>query len=261
MRKTQGRGQGWSFKKQDVIHSITAAKESAKKRIIKWPITFRCSDIIVKLEKKINFSFRKFKWQNGDDIGQKLEEDIESKVGHLGWDRLKHVNGLRGRMSGERWGNEQVTNRGMFWERKKGMGVSHRNRTERPPHPRSWKKGSKVIIWALGGGNPYEKLRKITSDGFTCFCNKLGHQVVIWEWAVWGLSTGVGLKRDLTQDKSKVAREAAHPSNLSLCCCPPPPLHPGKLDWVHLAYVSSATCTVLLRAFLTWFFTLDCSTC
>lgn len=28
-------------------------------------------------------------------IGQKLKEDIESKVGLLRWDRLKHVNGLK----------------------------------------------------------------------------------------------------------------------------------------------------------------------
>lgn len=28
-------------------------------------------------------------------IGQKLEEDLESKVRLLGWVRLKHVNGLK----------------------------------------------------------------------------------------------------------------------------------------------------------------------
>lgn len=59
-----------------------------------------------------------------------------------------------------------------------------------------------------------------------------------------GLSRRVGLRRELTQDKSKVAKVATHPSHLFISW------PPGQLDSVRLSYVSSTTCTVLIRAFL-----------
>ena len=59
-----------------------------------------------------------------------------------------------------------------------------------------------------------------------------------------GLSRAVGLRRELTQDKSKVAIVATHPSHLFISW------PPGQLDSVHLSCVSSNTCPVLIRAFL-----------
>lgn len=72
-----------------------------------------------------------------------------------------------------------VTNRKRFWERREGEGVRHRNRTKRTLNARSWKKVSKAFIQESEGGNPYGELRKITSNGLTCFCNTLGYHMVI----------------------------------------------------------------------------------
>lgn len=58
-------------------------------------------------------------------VGQKLEEDLESKVRLSGWDRLRRMNG-------------RLIEEGSEKERKEwGVRHRHRNRTEKATHPRS----------------------------------------------------------------------------------------------------------------------------
>lgn len=55
------------MKKEDVIYRVIVIEEFGKKRIVKWVIWFSSLDIIVKLEKRINYFFKKFKWGERDD--------------------------------------------------------------------------------------------------------------------------------------------------------------------------------------------------
>lgn len=138
----------------------------------------------------------------GDGIGQQLEEDIHwVKSIHLGWGRLKHVSGLRcRRCHKERWGSG-----GWLTGEREGRGVRvrHRNETERPPHP-CGREGVQSVLGVRRWGTVMRKLRKLTSNGFTCVCSKLGYQVG-YTWQVWCCGKRVGL------------REGAYPGQIKVC--------------------------------------------
>lgn len=125
------------------------------------------------------------------------------------------------------------------------MGVRHRNRTKRTLNARSWKKGSKVFIQGSEGGNPYGKLRKITSNGLTCFCNKLGYQVVTESEQCEGWVVGLDWRGSLHRTNQSLLKK------LLIHLISGYVIVSGKLNWVLLSYVPRAICIALIRALLT----------